>query len=1183
MMKLMKKMLASTAAATLLLGATQAADPAQSWRVERPKDDKPAVLFVGHPLNYIQPGLAKELTDKGFIVDHSEWGSLTTTDTRGGGMPCLRRFNTIVLLSLSGVHGEPWNSKTEDMLDEYMRLGGGVITFFNQGEGFALGKTPASALIRRWFAKHGLDLVQMPVLDPENAKEAPRPKYVYGQKFAPADKVLPSPISDGVMALWYGQGATGYGAPHAFPLLVDDNWTPVVQTRPTAKVSYAKNAQVHAENVKPELDGKGGPWTLVAHRRVGNGRLVAMGLHPQYYVWGPFFDKWDQVCYRNGIGGIPSNFDRLLENSLRWTSAPSLESGMLGHWAGLYPPASQGDTPPINWESKHFEKPGPWYLGVMGAQTAYSGGQGTVAEWAATAKAEGLNFLVFLEDMGKMDAEKWENLKNDCEAASSDDFRCYRGMRYRMKIATGGTNHCFVMDGRNTMPWPYERVLNQNNEISIHEPAGMIEGPYQMDFPSNLGVGYMRHRDNVTPYWDYKLYGSTAVLTRDGDQVLDDAMEMYLEQMPANVNVAPVGIDLMTRPDQLKGIVGSGRPLLVVNGAADGRYPQLAAGLAQVDLHVGCRGEKFNKGFGAYRAWYGPAVTEGPKLSLRFRGGYQWKGVEYSRYWIERYASVELQDWFMPSWSRQPLRLDVSSAEPLDEVVVYDGQEVLCRFDAAGKTEFSVEFAVPQDRNRHLIAFAKDRKGRRALSMEIWTEQQQNLYNYCADRINVPCFGSLPGHGNAYMEGVAGLSPSHKQVANAYPRTIAGFGFESRRYELDLVSPDVTLERASSAHDFPKLVAGQHNCWRNFSRPEPREDVRHAALRHFWYQSHGRAYVHPAESGIHWDGYPYMPGDEKPKSAYYGMQEVWGETLKELTPVKGFGFTPGLSQVLWDGALPLNSATRYQVLRPDGPTDEGDLAELVKQGGRVVGDLPTGSAIVIHTAEGFTARIHGQGLGYAFLMVKAKDANKQDCLQAALRVAPRTAAATIPAGTKTAWRCETVAQVMDNPLKQEIGWLNVAKGKVTGHWVGAAIAADQHLTRFTVGRQPLKVNSTPFTVTGINPNWTVGYFEPKTGLYRPVGVTKAGTAYAQVDAARPDTEVVLGNLVTCDQPELRILATQNTDADGKPTGTWRLDLFNPTDKPMDAALAIDPAFSLVKARALKATVPAKGQTTVEME
>jgi hypothetical protein len=1156
------------AAAGLLAVAARAEKSVQPWLVQPPKDDKPAVLFIGHPAGYVEPALARELTEKEFIVDHSSWGGLS--------LERLRRFNTVVLLSLGHSAAQtPWNYKFEDLLDEYLRWGGGVITFFNDGEAFC----PAA---KGWFAKYGLELVHMPVMDPDNARDVPRPKYLYGNKFAPADTILPSPISKGVKAIWYGQTFSGYFLPAANPLLVDANWTSVVQTRPTAKVVYGKGAEVREENVKPELDGQPGPWTLVATRKIGNGRMVAIGLAPLVYAWAPHFDKWDEVAYRRGIGGIPSNFDILLENSLRWTAEPSLQAGTLGWQVGLYPPASQGDTPPVNWGPKTFVAPGPWYRGVMGAQTAYSGGAGTVADWVAAAKAEGLSFLVFLEDMGKMNAANWEKLKQDCKAASAGDFRCYPGLSYRMRIATGGTNHCFVVDGRGTLPWPLPRYLTPDNEISVHE--GMSQGPFDMDFNVNTSVGFLRHQENITPYWDYKLYGAFAVLTRDGDKIVDDAIDKYLEQMSANVNFAPVGIAILTRPEQLKGAVAGGRPLLAVNGAYDPRYPQLAGGLAQVDVHVGSQGEEWNKGFGSYRGWWGPAVTEGPLVSLRFRGGYTWKGVEYPRYWIERYASVEPADWFMPSWHRLPVRLDVSSATPLAEVIVYDGPEVLARFDVSGKTEFSTEFVVPQDRNRHLIAFAQDARGRRAVTMEIWTEQQQQLYNFCADHINAPSGrGAEPGHGNAWAEGYLKMEPACHAVAAAYPRTIAGTGLESRRYQLDLVSPDVWLERASSDRYFPKLMPYMTNPWHNWSEPAPRDDVRHSSLRQEWYQLHGRRYLHPGQTGIYWDGYPYGPGDETPQFAYYAMQEVTGQTLKELTPVKDFGFVPGLSQVLWESNLPVGQPTPYKIIRPDGSTEEGDFAKLVKQGGRQVGDLPDGSAIVIGTAEGFTARVRGASLGYALQVVAAQDANKQGVLQANLRVAPRTADATVKAGTTYAWRFETVAQVMGNPLKPDIGWLKLARGTLTDHWVGATLAADQHIVRFTHGKQPLKVNSTPITVTGLNPNWTAGYFEPQTGLYRPIGVATNGTGYAQVDAARSNVEVVIGNVVTCDQPQLRILVTQNTDADGQPTGRWRIEVFNPTDRPVEAKLAVDPAFSLIMNRAATTAVPRGGHRVLELE
>ncbi|MEI6424358.1 MAG: hypothetical protein WCP55_19230, partial [Lentisphaerota bacterium] len=321
-------------------------------------------------------------------------------------------------------------------------------------------------------------------------------------------------------------------------------------------------------------------------------------------------------------------------------------------------------------------------------------------------------------------------------------------------------------------------------------------------------------------------------------------------------------------------------------------------------------------------------------------------------------------------------------------------------------------------------------------------------------------------------------------------------------------------------------------------------------------------------------GYPYGPGDEKPKYAYYGMQELTGETLKDLTPVKDFGFVPGLSQVVWEASIPIDKPLKYKFFRPDGKIEEGDLAELAKKGGRAVGDLPDGSAIVIATTEGFTVRVKGQSLGYAFQVVAAKDPNKQDCLQANLRIAPRTADATVKAGTKYQWSFETVAQAMENPLKPDISWLKVLKGKLLENFVGATVEADGGVVKFAIAAQPLKVNSTPFTVKGVNSNWTCGYFEPKSGLFRQLG-SENGVVYAQIDASQKNLEFVIGNVVTCEQPELRIFATQVTDAEGKATGKWRLDLLNPSDKAVTATLKPGVGFeALLSAKPQTVSVPA---------
>ena len=835
---------------SVVAAAAPAAPAPPRSAVEASLAGKPAVLFIGvYP--YVEPALARELMALGYFVDASDWAGIN--------LDRLRRFNTVVISSW-GNPGDQWQGKYEDALDEYLRQGGGLITFFSAWEELALSLKP-------WFEKYGLQIVHEGISDPATGKDVPRPKYMYGSKLSLTKVVHPHPVTQGVRSLWYPTGFGGYGKPSAMPLVVDENWTVLVSSEKSAVINHCGEAVV--PNFRPAMEGKQGAWPMIAARRIGNGRLVALGMNPMLYVWGPHFDKWDEVAYRAGIGGVPSDFQTLLHNALRWTAEPSMASGALGYLAGMYPPTSQGDTAPVDWSTKTFTPPGPWLYGLLGAHTALSTGKGTVAEWAAAAQAAGLSYIVFLEDMRKMSEEKWAQLKAECKAASTDSFRCYPGMEFLMKINAGGavvaTDRGFVIDGRMTMPWLLARHLTPGNDVDVNDDD--MKATWELDFGTHNTAGYMALAQNNIPFWDYKNYGLLSVLAQGGGQKIDDAIPQYLESAAANVNVMPMAISLEYDTANLKGIRTDGRPLLVVNGAPDPRYPQMGSGLKLVDLHVGSKGEQWNAGIALYRGWYGPTVTEGPAVSLRFRAGYTWKRVEYPRYWIERYASVEHQDWFMPSYYRQPVRLDVTSEAPLAEVVVYDGTQVYLRFDAHGVKTFSAEFTVPHDQNRHLVAYVKDAQGRRALTPELWTEQQQNLYNYCGDRCNAPLGnGSSPGHGHPWSEGMLAMSSPRPQTVAQYPRTIPGTGAEARRYQLDLVSGDLYLERVTSDDYYTKLNK-YPIAWHNFVGPVPREDVRHGWLRYEWYQHHGRKFQHGAEMGFVWDGYPYGPGDETPKYA----------------------------------------------------------------------------------------------------------------------------------------------------------------------------------------------------------------------------------------------------------------------------------------------------------------------------
>ena len=508
------------------------------------------------------------------------------------------------------------------------------------------------------------------------------------------------------------------------------------------------------------------------------------------------------------------------------------------------------------------------------------------------------------------------------------------------------------------------------------------------------------------------------------------------------------------------------------------------------------------------------------------------------------------------------MRLDVAGNNPLTEVDIYDGTQLFRRFDAKGQRAFSAEFTIPQDQNRHLVAYVKDSKGHRAITPEIWTEQQQNLYIYCGDRINAAIGrGSEPGHGNAWTEGYLKMAPVMHDSASRYPRALPGSGYESRRMQLDLVSPDLFLERVTSERYFPKLLPYMSNPWHNWSEPVLRDDVRHGWVRAEWYQSHGRQYRHPAETGIVWDGYPYSPGDETPKYAYYAQQALWGETKKTLNPQPGTHAIPGLSQVVWEGETKATAPVHFTVYTPDGKVATGDLESVRKAGGMANGLLPDGSAIVLDA--GFTVRVHGEHLGYAFYAT-TKDAH--------LRIMP-VSETPVPANTRYEWRFETVAQALAKPLQPDASWLIVKHGKLLESFVGATIAAENGVAEVIISRQPLRVNSTPLEIRGVNTNWTCGYFEPTSGAYRPLGAAH-GSTYAQIEASRKDVGAVIGNVVTCDQPDVRIAVTQQTDADGHPTGQWRVDAHNPTLKDLSVTFTVPSAFSLIHTRNTTAAIAA---------
>jgi hypothetical protein len=120
----------------------------------------------------------------------------------------------------------------------------------------------------------------------------------------------------------------------------------------------------------------------------------------------------------------------------------------------------------------------------------------------------------------------------------------------------------------------------------------------------------------------------------------------------------------------------------------------------------------------------------------------------------------------------------------------------------------------------------------------------------------------------------------------------------------------------------------------------------------------------------------------------------------------------------------------------------------------------------------------------------------------------------------------------------------------------------------------------PIRVHGVNPNWTCGIVDKTDKSWLPVGVMDdlkltpeqratptTYSAYAALDLSK-DRDVWIGNVVLCDQPELKLTLLPEGD------GRFRIEAHNPTNKDLTATIHTAPEFSLVPAFTKQVTVKA---------
>lgn len=538
----------------------------------------PAILFCNHgnppDLVYLA-----ELTQKGFDVDYTTDYAEITADR-------IKQYNVLVItmtpdaydVTMRRIASSPEKAKSfADMIENYVTAGGGVLLMPHE---YNILKQVVSDLTDRWGAK--LPVEQIKENDAE--KVAIQSHLAAPYSLAYTDQVLPSPVSDGVKQIWYPP-TPAYFAGHTGPICVDDNWQIVVKASKTSVSVPVDLSKCTTPIPKPfsRPEGVKEP-PFVAIRSYKAGRI---GLINQWdsYSFGSG-TKWlfNREVLSRGMKGKPSDFGRLLENMYRWLAEPSVKSGTLGGFAArsdkLVPPNYRPEAKKqFDFTFWHYEretlgygqppKDAKLYRGLIGARTAFSSGQGTVAEYAQAAQAVGLDFVVFLEEFAKLTPERLQKLKEECAKYSTDKLQLIAGFCIRNNIG----NYMFFFGSDPVWPPEVVRSATDKSLISITEQnakgefTGLVtpflDWVIQNYHNEKHQAGYYNFGESPVgiKLSDCRAYAMGAIrYYRDG-KLVEDVTEDYLTTAQCTIAPAPVSVNEVTSPQALTAEVNAGRGL----------------------------------------------------------------------------------------------------------------------------------------------------------------------------------------------------------------------------------------------------------------------------------------------------------------------------------------------------------------------------------------------------------------------------------------------------------------------------------------------------------------------------------------------------------------------------------------------------------------------------------------------
>jgi len=1076
------------------------------------------------------PPYAKLLRDNGFHlgfppVEMRQVGHLTLDQ--------MKQFNVVVIPTLTGWTTQQKPEELGQLLDTYMKMGGGVMVFqlsFLEG-------IPHWEETNNWLKQYGASLRWEDMSDDEHEYKNPPAVPWQSRSFYWTDNVTSSPLTRDIKSLFYVPG--GFRGPYMTGLDVNKTWQVLVSTEPTTKRYRISDNK--ADFVYKRLDQEPasvGAVPLLAVRKVGKGRLAVFGGSPAAYWFDLKKPVYAGVVNERGDGQRTSDWIPLLVNVLRWLGEPGAKSGKPGGYAGdvkfqLQP--DWGNRTPIDWEKADKDGVSPelvqqtltWHSGVtpddwkdwdagkykpfkilIGAKTQLSGGKGTVADWKSAALAAGYSAVVFREDILKLSEEQWKKFSDECAAASDDSFRAVPGQEFE--------------------DWIGNRFMRFTGDLKYppHLKERLTDGKVRDQLSWFFDVGWpvnfpLSPKTNPTEYWNYRVYDAWPIYVFQGGKQTEDNRAEWQQLVDNYEYSTPIALHMLGDPSQVASAASQANTFVLAKSLLD--FKGAWAG--------GLFGNHNNP-----RTF----TTTGPLID-RFHALNMYRTTLGSR--------------GVPGSYRYKVFIKAHSEKPIARVELWGGDEPL-RIYRPNTTEFEVTVDELHDRQRGLWLKVVDSDGNEARATGIMVHDKMLWFVWCGDHCNaLPAGLGTDENGNVFYYGVGTRVKSSFQGIDG-PAVSGWDMWNYVPWGTDTSAPAVGTQgqlRLITADGKQLPDAGEWYTSR-VNMPYGTRDIMVERLT--------------ATRGVNWKG--YVPKHQPTINGWYPYTK--NHDLEAFTLVHEDGdlhrsagepaFQWNAGTITFKRDVTLSSKDSLNVLlsnfNTNVPTDiaytsSGELPKgypviPLGKGGYLTWGGQMGSVTVFGLDDGFTVRAAYDGkkvvpyFGFNFPGRQFKAGERFSYQLLIMRW---------PTGMPFSARLDSrVAAALNLADKQPAYTVAPTVGKVLGSQFHLDLETQGGVFAGTISRTFLGTRL-PVRVHGLNPRWTATVWRKDAAnqiLLPIVPRPDDGPAHLSLDLEKEYGELFVGSVVTCDTPALWLRVLQRSD------GGFDVVAHNPGEKPVTTVL-----------------------------